>query len=850
MAKGEQLELKKQEIVQKKTEIAKTVEQSIENNPFAKMVLYFEDHIFSVQGIKREAVLEVIKKAETEKGWNFNEMYESLEEVKGSSNCFWKLKDKLLQKLGAEICQKKRFFYEKRRLEIDMFFKIEKLQETLAKVKTDKKWISKEGEKTLGKLRKKLSGIEKIENKLENENKKIEKYNEAKRKEKEREEKKRKKEEEKARIEREREKVRQEKERIKKEKEKLKEAKLREKMEKERQKQLQKEQARLEKERIKEQKEKAKLEKEKARMEKEKAKLEQKNKEFDLLVKKNSSMMDFFNQSKANLKRVKNEENHKKGRWSSLGTKKGFGQVCPNAFANFEKVITKEIAPVTKNTIIERFKAKRLKLSNTKPDINRVIFNRFESYDGECVERRGVYSKKSSVVNGRNPLARDTAIIEYELDTEDEMEAESCKSRISEEEDDEELLNEEDGGFIVSDLSCEEGEQKRERRVVKKLEPKLTDLRFRRNASFSGWLRMGEAGKIVRGSSGVVNLEDEISKIVDQGEGIRMNWEGGKINFNFLRREEIAKKKMEEEKERKKQERLLEKKLEIEKNKKKNEVKPNELLSWAQKVFGKSSKKELLEGGQNLLKHLKINDLEAFKDQWSMTYYANLEIFKEFFGVQKGLQMYYDCLFNKKNASVYESLTPKHSPRKNIKEEASKKSLKTFFQSMKAVKKSQESNPKPPKNKKKITKTEKDQKKALKKDPANIRKLDEMILIFGTGASKKQFDTIIFQKIKQKFNYFSDRKIIMRIKEILRFGYLLPKDFFFSLLTSHQNKYLKNEEENIPKKNLLTMFKKSSSDNQFANVPKRIVEDFFFQENLHLKLQQKFTATQPIEKKA
>jgi hypothetical protein len=790
------------------------------------MISFLENAVLGEERMIREKVIEVLRKQEKEKKWGFDEMYESVEEVKGTVQSFWRFKDKTVQKIGNLIDQKKKLVHEKRKVLIDLWGKLEKAEEGLKELKVEKKWIEKQGEKVLGKLRRKFKGVEKMEMKLENEVKKMVKFEENRRNKREKEERKKRKMEEKERQEREKKRVKEEKERARKERERQKQEREREKQEREKLKKMQKEKARLEKEKLKEEREKARQEKERLRQEQ-----KNKNKTKDLLVKKNSSMMDFFNQTKPNLKRVKNEESDQKSRWKSLGKKEGFGETCPIAMANLEKILARESFDFSKKDLISRFKSQKQKTCIKPKMEGRVVFNRFECYDGEHVQRQGLFRQKSQIVTGRKPLARDNAIIEYELDTEDELHAESCKSNNSEDEEEDDDFNEDDGGFIVSDVSCEKRENQN-RREVKKQETKMTDLR--------------------RSKEKTLDSNGETQGGQFRFQGIRMQGSYQKINFGFLRREEIAKKKMEEEKERKRQEKIREKKLEAEMIKKRNEVNNEDKLKWIKRVYGKSSKKDLVEGGQQELSHLKINDLEAFQGNWKMTYYANLAKFIEFFGEDRGQQMYFDCLVNGKNAEIYESLKKKPKLKKKEVKSTPKMNLVTYFQTMEKSGNSQSTTPtkSTTKSKKKKEDPKKEARRAMKKDPANMRKLEEMILILGTGACKKNFDTNLLKKIKAQFEYFSDRKILMRVKELLRFGYLLSRDFLFSLLTSHPNKYLQTNTENTPPPNLLTVFREKTPGSQNTLASKQIVEDFFFGENLHLKLQNKFKVEQEQEPKA
>jgi chromatin assembly factor 1 subunit A len=79
--------------------------------------------------------------------------------------------------------------------------------------------------------------------------------------------------------------------------------------------------------------------------------------------------------------------------------------------------------------------------------------------------------RQSKLISGRNPLAEDEELINYDMDSEEELmleDAESIKSQDDEEEDD--FDDEEEAGFVVSDghLSDEELEDldEEERRII------------------------------------------------------------------------------------------------------------------------------------------------------------------------------------------------------------------------------------------------------------------------------------------------------------------------------------------------------------------------------------------------
>ena len=833
--KAKELRKEKKEIMGQITTIPEREHEK--GSKLELMINFLEQKVFIKKKMSREKVMEVLKHEERNGDWDFKEMYEAVEDIKLKNSIYWKLAEKVNQKLGNEKLVKMKIVHDKRKLLFDKWIKIDKVLKDIQGLKKTGEWVETHGEKALEKIRKRIKGIEKVGIRIENEDKKENKYKEIRKREVEREKKKKEKEEKRKEKEKQKKKQEEEKERVRKEKEE-------QKNEKER---LRKEREKMKKEKEKkrkEEKERIKLEREKQKKEKElmKLKLKEDKKKDILLKKKNSSMMDFFNQTKPNLKRVKTEMSQEKSRFISLGMRRGFGVIDEEAVKNIEMVMNKE--PVFKKkdwlSILKSKRQKKESICNPE----RAIFNRFEDYLGTNVERKGKLYKRSRIVRGRTPLKRDEELVNYDMDTEDELqelEAESCKSRESGDEEDHILDEEDDGEFIIHDENVEE--QKLNRKVQeKKMIPKFDDLRKSENKQLEteGWLQMGLRG-VTR-----YRMTDKREQVTrGRFEAVQLYSGNSLINFDFLRRKEILKKKKEEEKMRKK----MEKKLEIERNKKKPEITPKEKLLWITETFGKNSKKELIEGGQRLIKHFKSADLENFKEDWKITYFGNIDKFIELFGPEKGSKMYFDCLINKKNRIVYESTIPKKVEKKPSKKKKAENNIVNLFNAMKSES-SKNITPQKIQTKRKTRNSKKKkemdkekaklmEKKLQKKDPENMLKLEKIILILGTGSEKKYFDSVIVKSIKKKFDYFSERKILLKAKEVLRFGYLPRTEIIYSLLTQHDNKYLPNEKENITqqKPNIKTMFKIETKANV---IPKRIVEDYFFGEKLSEKLKSKF----------
>ena len=778
-----------------------------QEEPFAAMIRFLEVNVLNQRQMDRERMVELLKKLEGK--WEFSELYEAVEEVKWGERVIWKFSEKTLQKLGTTKSHRKKFQHVQRKLLVEKLIKIDKVNEDIGKLKGEEDWVQKHAAKALDRIRRKMKAIEKVEIKLENERKKEQKYEEVKRKE-----------------------------RAKREKQR---EKLREKREKELEKQKKEIERQREKDEKKRQKEmkKKKREMERERREREKAEQQRKSK---LLAKKNSSMMDFFNQSKPPLKRVKTQAGDTHARCQSLGQRRGFGQVDQDAVSKLDLAFTGKLE-FNRQELVARFKSKRVQRASMGPK-ERILFNRFEDYLGTCVERTGRYSKRSAKVTGRHPLERDSELLNYEMDTEDEiqeLEAESCKSIETGDEDMQIVDEDEEGGFIVKDDSNEP--EKRQPARGQHLQQKLVDLRSRRNLELEakGWMRV-EAGQMMRGES-VIDFASDRDKLLRDFEGIRMHPDKGRINFGFLRRKEIEKKRLEMEKERRK----LERKNEAEKIKQKPKLTVAEKLKWVKEVFGGQSKKELIAGGLKVTENFRATELENLKQNWEMVYFADVRKFEQILGKSEGAKLYFDCLMKKQNKLVLERLKKKQIPKKPEAKKSSSSDLISLFKQMEQTVSSREATPRKSKTKsaKKSAKKKamqlKQDKRSMKKDPENLRRLEEMILILGNGSCKRHFDLHILKAIKQKFGYFSERMILQRVKELLRYGYLASRQMVFELLSGHENEYLQSERENSSKKDggIGSLLQGKTAQTMPA-VSKRIVEDFFFGERLHLKLQKVF----------
>lgn len=83
----------------------------------------------------------------------------------------------------------------------------------------------------------------------------------------------------------------------------------------------------------------------------------------------------------------------------------------------------------------------------------RVVYLKEEDYQLCCYGFRGKFSKQSALITGRRPLHRDEATIDYDLDSDEELEdlnGESIHSDDKDDEEEDEELDPEDG-FVVAD---------------------------------------------------------------------------------------------------------------------------------------------------------------------------------------------------------------------------------------------------------------------------------------------------------------------------------------------------------------------------------------------------------------
>ena len=303
------------------------------------------------------------------------------------------------------------------------------------------------------------------------------------------------------------------------------------------------------------------------------------------------------------------------------------------------------------------------------------------------------------------------------------------------------------------------------------------------------------------------------------------------ISKDFLNREENQRQEKEEQRRKQK---------ELDKLKKKIEVKSQDKLKWIREGIGCASKKELVEKGGQVIPNLKTGDFEeAFGSQWDIGYFGRLDKFLDIFGEEQGRRAYFNCLMEKKHREVLGMLEKKGKKVKKSKV----RNLDNFFKE-----KTENEQSKKLKSKK-MNKTVSDKIRIkMKKDPNNLRTLEEHILILGTGCPKKKFDTFVVSEIKKKFNYFSERKINMKVKELLRFGYLVSREVLFEFLSDHDNQYKLNNMENLAENNLLTMFKKSRGEDNQQTVNRKIVEDFVYGEGIFEKLFDRFSPKEKISK--
>lgn len=529
---------------------------------------------------------------------------------------------------------------------------------------------AKEEERILQRIRKKVKALEKMEVRLVAEERKAAKFREGKQRERAR----RAKREQREREKRERERLREEERRVKREK-----------------------------------KERERLLREKERERREREKLESKGR-AKYLAKQNASMKDFFGQSKQRLKRVNTGGRAADSRWESLGAKRGFGEVDARAKAGVEAVFSAGAPRFCRERLFERFREGRGRSSRSKPggearaseaagggdsgnapgdargtagiprrsvptEANprtpagkgrapntplkplgpRVLFTRFEDYLGKSVQRSGRFSKRSALVSGRRPCARDEALLNYELDTEDELqelEAESCRSGDSHEED---LPIEDDysqSEFIVADGSQEP--RSRAPSAGTRGAPRLVDLRGRANAEVAGkgWLSL-QNGRLVRSRRRgcAVAFCEARSRILDSLEGIRLHSSDRRLGIAFLRRRETEKKRLEEERERRKKERRRE----AERQKQRPSMSDEQKLAWVAQAFGKHSKRALAEDAQRIAGRFRVGDLQEFKGNWAQRYFGDQRRFAELFG-DEGPKMYFECLVNGQNEKVLAAL--------------------------------------------------------------------------------------------------------------------------------------------------------------------------------------------------
>lgn len=409
---------------------------------------YIEQEILTKKHIDLNQVLEILKAYPDMQNTNDIEtlkmqILEYLDECKNKENItvFWKFTEKSIKVFSNLNLKGKKIYHEKRKLLIEKYLKLFQILNEINSLKTDdQNWILKNSTK-IDKIRKKYDSLVKLDSRIETEEKKLLKHFEIIKKEKERETKKENllKQKLQKQIELER-----------KKKEKI------EKIEKEKK---EKEKERLEKIKQKEI-EKANKELEKARKEQEKARREQekeKENEKVALKKNNSSMKDFFNQSKLLpvLKKIKTSETESEYRFKSLGSFLSYKKPDLMLCNNLDKFLYEQSSDFQSGIVLEMKNKKNYNTRIQEENKKRIVFNRFEDYRGECVERKGLYDKVSFTVTGKTPLANDINLIDYEIDTEDELqelEAESCNSSNSLEEEEElNKFEQEDLDFLDDD---------------------------------------------------------------------------------------------------------------------------------------------------------------------------------------------------------------------------------------------------------------------------------------------------------------------------------------------------------------------------------------------------------------
>lgn len=314
---------------------------------------------------------------------------------------------------------------------------------------------------------------------------------------------------------------------------------------------------------------------------------------------------------------------------------------------------------------------------------------------------------------------------------------------------------------------------------------------------------------------------------------IRLDFNSERISQQLLNKEEILRKERIREKEKEK---------ELEKEKKKLEILSQEKLEIFASCFGSQSKKQICQIGTEIVKNFKQTHFEEyFGDDWTMCYFGNIKNFNNIFDNQAE-SIYLQCLLENKNQEILNnhyfkasSKIKKNSSASKKKESSQESSLMNYFKLSQDNGQSQLLT-----TDNKINLTPK-KKKIKKKDPENLKKLDECILILGTGALKKDFDTKIILKIKEKFNYFSERKILMRVKELLRYGYIVKQSKLMNYLSDHDNKYKQSNIENINKSGIMGMLSKLNpeSQNNFR-VNKKIISDYFYDKKINEQLSKKF----------
>uniref|UniRef100_A0A0R3S5X2 Chromatin assembly factor 1 subunit A n=1 Tax=Elaeophora elaphi TaxID=1147741 RepID=A0A0R3S5X2_9BILA len=136
------------------------------------------------------------------------------------------------------------------------------------------------------------------------------------------------------------------------------------------------------------------------------------------------------------------------------------------------KALSKEIHD---SLLMEVLPVDRLYLSTVKPrTVEKVNLNRaklFQFHDNLRPPYYGTWRKRSAVITGRKPFARDTEILDYEVDSDEEWEipeGDDCDESTMTEEDEEESDRSSDSdGFIVQHgyLSEGEGEDEQDRIV-------------------------------------------------------------------------------------------------------------------------------------------------------------------------------------------------------------------------------------------------------------------------------------------------------------------------------------------------------------------------------------------------